>query len=243
MERFNKIYPFTTENIGGYFSHIDFKDKTVLTLGSSSDQAFNALLLGARKVKVFDINRNTSKFSKLKRHIIINTKLSELREKVLKLKKYVPMEPYCYEFDELCIANPYMSDEDTSYLKLQQLLKNNHNLIEYEVGNIMDPNSLGNEQFDIIITSNVFDYVKLFVEENDNLDDFCYRIMNNLKNHLTDDGLLQMFYMYFYNQGVFETYISHISNCFPKNSISVYDFPHLRLDCNDAAFVYKKGIK
>ena len=45
-EIFQEVYPFTTEVISGYFNELDFKDKSVMTLGSSSDQAFNALLLG-----------------------------------------------------------------------------------------------------------------------------------------------------------------------------------------------------
>ena len=60
-EIFQEVYPFTTEVISGYFNELDFKDKSVMTLGSSSDQAFNALLLGAKKITVYDINENTAK--------------------------------------------------------------------------------------------------------------------------------------------------------------------------------------
>ena len=68
---FQEVYPFTTEMISGYFKDLDFKDKKVMTLGSSSDQAFNALLLGAKKIVVYDINENTARYGKLKRDVII----------------------------------------------------------------------------------------------------------------------------------------------------------------------------
>ena len=74
-EIFQEVYPFTTESINGYFNKIDFNDKSVLTVGSSSDQAFNAILLGAKNITVYDINKNTSFFGKLKRQIIIDKRM------------------------------------------------------------------------------------------------------------------------------------------------------------------------
>lgn len=52
---FNTLYPFTTENIGGYIDLFDLKNKSLLTLGSSSDQAFNAGLAGCNNITIFDI--------------------------------------------------------------------------------------------------------------------------------------------------------------------------------------------
>ena len=62
MEGFQKIYPFTTETISGYITKMDIKDKIVLTLGSSCDQALNSLLLGAKDITVFDINEKVKYF-------------------------------------------------------------------------------------------------------------------------------------------------------------------------------------
>ena len=83
---FQEVYPFTTEMISGYFKDLDFQDKKVMTLGSSSDQAFNALLLGAKKITVYDINENTAKYGKLKRDVIINSKLYNVWENVICLR-------------------------------------------------------------------------------------------------------------------------------------------------------------
>ena len=65
------IYLFTTENISGYINDMDLKDKSLLTLGSSLDQAYNALLLGASQIDVFDINVNVEKFHKVKSNLIL----------------------------------------------------------------------------------------------------------------------------------------------------------------------------
>ena len=41
-DRFKLIYKFTTENISGYIKEFDFKNKSLLTVGSSGDQVINA---------------------------------------------------------------------------------------------------------------------------------------------------------------------------------------------------------
>ena len=64
---FNKIYPFTTENLKGYMSMYDFQEKSALTVGSSCDQIFNLYLYGAADVVCFDINPLTEDFFYLKK--------------------------------------------------------------------------------------------------------------------------------------------------------------------------------
>ena len=52
---FYTLYPFTTENIDGYIDLFNLKNKSLLTLGSSSDQAINAGLVGCNNITIFDI--------------------------------------------------------------------------------------------------------------------------------------------------------------------------------------------
>src|SRR5574344_2017421 len=84
-ESFQDVYPFATEAISSYFPKLNLKDKSLLTVGSSLDQAFNGLVLGAKNVTVLDINKNTLEYYKLKRELILNTPKEELYEKVLAL--------------------------------------------------------------------------------------------------------------------------------------------------------------
>lgn len=55
-KKFHQIYPFTTENISGYINLFNLKDKTLLTVGSSSDQVINANLNGCNDITLLDIN-------------------------------------------------------------------------------------------------------------------------------------------------------------------------------------------
>ena len=64
--KFLSIYPFTTENISAYIDMFDLKDRTLLTVGSSSDQVFNAILKGCHDITLFDICPFTEEYYYLK---------------------------------------------------------------------------------------------------------------------------------------------------------------------------------
>lgn len=63
---FNKIYPFTNENIKDYYKNIDFNDKNVLSVVGSGDHILNAYLSGAKSVDAFDVNPLSKYYSELK---------------------------------------------------------------------------------------------------------------------------------------------------------------------------------
>lgn len=65
-ELFYYIYPFTTENIAGYIDLFDLKDKSLLTVGSSLDQAISAALYGCKDITVLDINPYIKEYYYLK---------------------------------------------------------------------------------------------------------------------------------------------------------------------------------
>ena len=60
------IYPFATENIKGYINTFDFKNKSLLTIGSSGDQVLNAINAGCKDITVFDICPFTREYLYLK---------------------------------------------------------------------------------------------------------------------------------------------------------------------------------
>lgn len=67
---FDNLYSFTTENINGYINKFDLKDKSLLTVGSSSDQVLNAHFLGCNDITLIDINEFTKDFFYLKKAAI-----------------------------------------------------------------------------------------------------------------------------------------------------------------------------
>lgn len=75
--RFFWIYPFTNENILGYYSNIDFSNKSVLSVTSSGDHILNAFLLGAKSISAFDLNPLAKYFVELKIAAIKNLSLEE----------------------------------------------------------------------------------------------------------------------------------------------------------------------
>lgn len=62
----SQIYSFTTENISGYFEHLDFTDKNVLTVCASGDHIINSFYSGAKVVVGFDINYLSLIYAELK---------------------------------------------------------------------------------------------------------------------------------------------------------------------------------
>lgn len=67
---FNKIYAFTTERISGYIEYFDLNNKSLLTVGSSSDQVLNAFYYGCRDITLLDINPFIEEFFNLKKTAI-----------------------------------------------------------------------------------------------------------------------------------------------------------------------------
>lgn len=69
--RSHLIYKFTTENISGYIKEFNLKNRSLLTVGSSGDQAINANFCGCNYVTVVDLNRYTEYYFYLKKAAII----------------------------------------------------------------------------------------------------------------------------------------------------------------------------
>ena len=69
--QFNYLYPFTTENIGGYIDKFDLNGKNLLTVGSSGDQALNAILRDCKTITVYDVCPFTKEYFNLKKALIL----------------------------------------------------------------------------------------------------------------------------------------------------------------------------
>lgn len=60
------LYPFTNENINGYYSKLYFKNKSVLTVAASGDHILNAFIMGADSIDAFDSNPLAKYYVELK---------------------------------------------------------------------------------------------------------------------------------------------------------------------------------
>lgn len=191
---FQEVYPFTTENISEYFQRLPIKKNKVFTVGSSLDQAFNCLLLGARQITVYDMNANTEEFYNLKKELIMSTSREELYDKIL-LQKQIPMTPDILPKEEVIRINPYLQS-DYNYQELRKRLKENK--INFICGDIFNTKqSLQDEKFDLMIFSNILQYLSFFAKEEKY--NFLRENFHKWTKHLNDEGVLQLFYLYSYS--------------------------------------------
>jgi len=115
-EEFDDVYPFTTENITGYINKFDLNNKSLLTLGSSSDQAINAIIKGCKDISVLDICPFTKFYFYLKKAALLSLNYDEF------------LAFFCYRN-----FYPYLEDNNKVFnkdifLDFKQLLR----LLDYE---------------------------------------------------------------------------------------------------------------
>lgn len=79
-EATNSIYVTTNESLKNLFHEINVKDKKIATVGSSGDQALNAIFKGAKQVDLIDGNLLTRAFVELKIAAIKGLKFSEFKD-------------------------------------------------------------------------------------------------------------------------------------------------------------------
>lgn len=106
------IYPFTTENINGYIDMFDLKDKALLTVGSSGDQAINAILKDCKDITLLDINPFTKYYFNLKKAGLLTLNYEEF------------CKFFCYVDYPKVFKYNLESFNYNSYIKLKEVLKN-----------------------------------------------------------------------------------------------------------------------
>ena len=80
FDSFARVYGMTTENVKGTFSHYDFTGKDILTVCSSGDHIFGALLNGASQVDAFDVNALTEYYFYFKKALIEGVSFAEFKD-------------------------------------------------------------------------------------------------------------------------------------------------------------------
>ena len=121
MERFNSIYPFTSENIAGYMGVLNLTGKKVITVTGSTDHILNAILQGATEITTFDINPLTKPYMDLKISALKNLSYEDFI-KLLLFESNMNL-------DYSIISSLDMSNESKIFW-LEQLSKFNNNGIE-----------------------------------------------------------------------------------------------------------------
>jgi len=71
FQKFDRIYPFTNENIKEIFSLFNFTNKNILSILGSSDQTLDICLQGAKNITTFDINPLSEYYFYLKKAALL----------------------------------------------------------------------------------------------------------------------------------------------------------------------------
>lgn len=225
---FQGVYSFTTEN-NHYLTQMDIEGKNILTLGSSCDQAFNSLLLGANEVTIFDINQHVKDFYELKRKLIFQLSREKLVEEVINSKKFFFIEEP-FSLKQLEQMDLYLRN-DENYQKLRQILE--RKVIKFITGNIFDIKSsiIGDKKYDRVILSNVLQYhpKKEQLNEQD-----IYKIYNNLSYYLNENAIVQLYYLY---GSIYPKGFTKIVNEFDSHDLT---FEKIKSDEQDSVILVKK---
>ena len=208
---YDNIYTRSNEKLDELFKQFDVSNKKVLTVLASSDQLFFSLLNGASSVDCFDINRLTQYFYYLRKwNIIYNNKfylpvnvtglfindllckaesniLSENEERAYRYwYKFIRTYPaFMYKKMFFTPLGKRQYDIDMDLLK-EKLITNDLNFRCLDLSD-----KVSNDDYDIIITSNISEYFY------DN-----YELLSNYKSNLVkllgDGGSIISSHMMFY---------------------------------------------
>lgn len=190
-----RVYPFTNENISSYQTLYDFNNAKVLSVLGSGDQYFASLLYGAKEVEVYDSNFLAWDFFVLKYYGIIILNYEEFYDFFVthrlndlkyfrKLLPYLPSDvatrlaklqidknllSHCLYLDVIDdkynngYSIPYFDKE--KYYQLKTILTNQKLPTFYLTFLQSLPFVVENKTYDIILTSNIFDWLYGDLEE------------------------------------------------------------------------------
>lgn len=91
---YSSIYPFTNECISKYYNKNEIEGKDVLTVCSSGDHLLNAMLMDAKSVDCFDINKLSKYYMNLKIAGVKSLKYDEFLDFFMKSKQTMNKNTY-----------------------------------------------------------------------------------------------------------------------------------------------------
>lgn len=190
-----RVYPFTNENVSSYQDLYNFDNAKVLSVLGSGDQYFSSLLYGAKEIEVYDCNFLAWDFFVLKYYGIITLNYEEfynffvinrledikclnkllmylpndIANRITKLQKEYHWLSHLLHIDFIDDKYnngkiiPYFDKE--TYYRLQTILIHKK-IPTFHFAYLQSlPSILENQSYDIILTSNIFNWLYTDLEE------------------------------------------------------------------------------
>jgi len=190
-----RVYPFTNENVSSYQDLYNFDNAKVLSVLGSGDQYFSSLLYGAKEIEVYDSNFLAWDFFVLKYYGILILNYEEfydffVTQRLNDSKRFYQLLPYlpndvanrlakmkiqqgllsrCLYLDVVDdkynngYPIPYFNKE--KYYQLKSMLTNQKLPTFYLAYLQALPYIVEKKTYDIILTSNIFDWLYADLEE------------------------------------------------------------------------------
>ena len=255
IEKFDgKLYGFTTENLV-YMTKINFKDKEVMTVGGSFDQAIMAYMLGAIKVTNIDINPISKYWAELKyislqnldynsyKNFLLRNKNALSYDIFAKLKKLLSPETSAFFEDQyslfpnlresLLFNNKHDDYETKINLSYYLKSKNNYLIAQEKLKDFIwitqDISQIIPATFDIILLSNISDYSHLLYL-GDHISAYRDNIVLPWFNCLNNGGIMMFGYVYDYH------------NVLHSDKRNTFNIKEKRLESYKKMGIYKEKI-
>ena len=191
-----RIYSFTTENINGYLDLFNFKNRNLLTVGSSGDQVLNGYYKGCQDITLLDINPFAKYYVYLKIAAIMALDYNEFIEfffrwidmkynvrrynsygfkKLSSILKTLDYDSYCF-FEYL--LNNYTRNKISDYLMIDD--QDNNSLVIKQINNYLQSEDSYNKFKNILkdinfnfINQNIFNFQSNTKYDNIFLSNLC----------------------------------------------------------------------
>lgn len=236
MERFNSIYPFTTENITGYMNDLDLSNKKIITVTGSSDHIINSILKGATEITTFDVNPLTKIYMDLKLAAMSQLSFEDFLQLFLyNTKKYIDND----------IISMFDMPEKSKKFWLNYLLQNNNNfdVITSKLFNTKYYNSDSKLWQNMYLNKESYNQVKELLKKcnirfiNANLNElhinenYDYMFLSNISDYINlmypENGIYQyrdLMYCFLKNiRAIYFAYLYDIGNGNPRSDIDCLD--------------------
>lgn len=235
--KYSSIYPFTNENLNGYFDKLSIINKSVLTVAGSGDHYLELLIRNSNNIEIFDINILTKYYMALKvagiKALDYNEFISYFflernylntfnKDSYLKIRKYLNENDLIFwdalytKYSGNIIRSSrlfYRTEETYLFLRtfISYLNPDNYQTIKEKLQNtdlnfenkfyncnMKELESLISKKFDIILLSNIADYLnetyKIMPAEK-----FKKYILKELTNLLNNEGIICVAYLFWAN--------------------------------------------